>query len=99
MFFGHTVFLKLRIRSFSDTQKTPIIVAGSPKIFHVQCIWGRIFEPLKKIFVFKYSYTILHLYSFYMKNIWKKCYKNFFGCIFLGAHTVQTVPKYNCIQQ
>ena len=25
--------------------------------------------------------------------IWKKYYKNFFGCIFLGAHTIQTVPK------
>ena len=24
----------------------------------------------------------------------KKCYNNFFGCIFLGAHTVQTIPKY-----
>ena len=22
------------------------------------------------------------------------CYKNFFGRIFLGSHTVQTVPKY-----
>ena len=29
-----------------------------------------------------------------MKYIWKKCYKNFFGYIFLGTHTIQLVPKY-----
>ena len=34
------------------------------------------------------------LFSFYMKYTWKKCYKNIFGCIFLGAYTIQTVPKY-----
>ena len=42
MFFGHTVFLKLRIRSFSDTQKAPIIVTESSKIFQILCDvgWG-----------------------------------------------------------
>ena len=33
-----------------------------------------------------------------MKYIWKKCYTKFFGRIFLGAHTVQTVPKYIWMQ-
>ena len=41
MFFRHTIFLKLRIGQFSDTQKPLIIVAECPKIFDVQCIWGR----------------------------------------------------------
>ena len=27
---------------FNDTQKTPMVVAEGPKIFYVQCIWGRI---------------------------------------------------------
>ena len=60
-FFGHTVFLKLRIGQFSDTQKLPMVIAGYPKIFDVQCIWGRIFASLEKIFVFKYSQTIFQL--------------------------------------
>ena len=34
-FIGHTVFLKLRIGQFSDTQKPPIVVAECPKIFDV----------------------------------------------------------------
>ena len=33
-----------------------------------------------------------------MKYICQKCYKNFFGLIFLGAHTVQAVPKYIWMQ-
>ena len=33
-------------------------------------------------------------FSFYVKYLWKKCYKDFFGRIFLGIHSVQTVPKY-----
>ena len=33
-----------------------------------------------------------------MNYIWKKCYKEFFGRIFLGAYTVQTVPKYIYMQ-
>ena len=38
-------------------------------------------------------------FSFYVKYIWKKCYKNFLGAFFLGANTVQTVPKHIWIQQ
>ena len=53
-FFGHTVFLKLRIGWFSDAQNSPIVVAEGPKIFNVQCICGGIFVSLGKIFVFKY---------------------------------------------
>ena len=30
----------------------------------------------------------------FMLNRYRKCYKNFFGQIILGAHTVQNVPKY-----
>ena len=29
-----------------------------------------------------------------MKYVWKECCENFFGCIFLGTHTIQMVPKY-----
>ena len=62
-----------------------MVVAECPKIFDIQCIWRRIFVSLeKKSFSF----------SFYMKYIWKKGYKNFVWHIFLGAHTVQMVPKY-----
>ena len=35
MFFGHTVFLKLRIGYFSDRQQPPMAVAECPKIFDV----------------------------------------------------------------
>ena len=60
--FGHTVFLKLRIGWFSDTQKSLVVVAECPKLFDVQCIWGRIFVSLEKIFVFiKYLQTIFVL--------------------------------------
>ena len=38
-----------------------MVVADGPKIFDVQCIWGRIIVSLEKIFVFKYSQTIPHL--------------------------------------
>ena len=37
-------------------------------------------------------------FSFYMKYIWKICCWNFFGCNFLSAHTIQTVPKYIWMQ-
>ena len=77
MFSGHTVFLKLRIGQFSDTQKPPMVVAEGLKIFDVQWIWRRIFVSFKKIFDFKYSQTIS--FTFYVNYVWKKCYKNFFG--------------------
>ena len=60
-FYGHTVFLKLRIGQFSDTQNPLMVVAESPKIFDVQDIWGRVFVCLEKIFVFKYLQTVFHL--------------------------------------
>ena len=31
-----------------------MIVAECPKIIDVQCCWGKIFESLEKIFIFKY---------------------------------------------
>ena len=34
-FFGHTVFLKLRVRQFSDTPNPLMVVAEGPKIFDV----------------------------------------------------------------
>ena len=55
IFFGHTVFLKLRIGLFSDAQKLSMVVTECPKIFAVQCFWGRIFVSLEKVFVIKYS--------------------------------------------
>ena len=42
-----------------------------PKIFDVQCIWGRIFVSLENIFVFKYSQTIFNLV--FRWNIYGKC--------------------------
>ena len=59
-FFGHTVFFKLRVGQFSDAKKPPMVVAEFPKLFDVQCIWGRIFASLQNVFVFKYSQTIFH---------------------------------------
>ena len=84
-FFGRTVFLKLRIGWFSDTPKPSIIEAECPKISDVQCIWGRIFESLEKSFVSQVFVDYIS-FRFYVKHTWKN--------IFLGAHTVQTVPKY-----
>ena len=55
-----------------------MFVAECPKIFHVQCICGRIFVSLEKIFVFKYSQTIFN-FSFYVKYIQKKGYKIILG--------------------
>ena len=75
-----------------------MVLADGPKIFDVHCIWRSIILSLEKIFVFKNYIS----FRFYVKYIWKKCYKNFFGYIFLGAHTVQKVPKYiwmrHCIE-
>ena len=86
--FEHTFFLKLRIGQFSDTKKPSMIVVECRKIFDVQCIWGRIFVSLEKIFVFKYSQTIFHLV--FTRNIYgKSVTRNS-----LGANTVQTLPKY-----
>ena len=31
-----------------------MVVAERPKMFNIQCIWGRIFVSIVKIFVFKY---------------------------------------------
>ena len=78
-FFGHTVFLKLRIGQFSDTQKPSVAAAECPKIFDIKCIWGKIFVSLAKIFVFKYSQTIFHLVFMRNMYMWKKCWKNFSG--------------------
>ena len=64
-FFGHTDFLKLRIGQFSDTPNLPKVVAAGPKIFHVQCIWGRIFVSIEKIYVFRLNDFVS--YSFYLK--------------------------------
>ena len=53
--FRDNVYLKLRIGWLRDTQKAPMVVAECPKLFDVQCIWGRIFVSLEKIFTFKCS--------------------------------------------
>ena len=71
-----------------------MVVAGCPKILDAQCIWGRIFLSLEKIFVFKYSIKTISS-SFDMKymcgkSVTRTFLVNFFG----GAYTVQMVPKY-----
>ena len=48
-------------------------------------------------FCFEVFIDMFHL-NFFLKYIWKKCYKNFSGCIFSDAHTVQMVPKYIWMQ-
>ena len=91
-FLGHTVFLKLTIGQFSDTQNPPIVVAECPKMFDIQCIWGRIFESLENIFVFKCSQTIFIqvLGEIYMEKVLQEL----FWVHFLGIYTFQTVPKH-----
>ena len=60
MFFGHTVFLKLRIGQFSDTQNPPMVLAECQKIFDVSCIRGRIFVSLEKILIFGGIFLATH---------------------------------------
>ena len=36
------------------SQKPAMVIAESPKIFDVQCIWGRIFVSQENLFVCKY---------------------------------------------
>ena len=48
---GHTVFMKLRIGWFSDTPSPPMVEAEGPKIFHVQCILGRMFAYIENVCV------------------------------------------------
>ena len=45
-------FLKVKL---SDTPKLTMVAAECSKIFDVQCMGGRIFVSLEKIFVFNYS--------------------------------------------
>ena len=45
-------FLKVKL---SDTRKLTMVAAECSKIFDVQCMGGRIFVSLEKIFVFNYS--------------------------------------------
>ena len=73
-------------------------VAEEAKTFDVQCIWGRIFVSLEKIFVFKYLQTIYISFSFYVKCIWESVRRTFLKAFFLGAHTIQAVPKYIWMQ-
>ena len=49
MFFGHTVFLKLRIGQFSDTQKPPMFVAECLLILNA---FGKEYFCLLKRFLF-----------------------------------------------
>ena len=87
MLFGHTVFLKLKIGLVISNTRSMVVAEGL-KLFHVQCIWGRVFVSLGKIFVFKYPQTIFHLV--FTWNVYEKDVKR----TFLGAQTVQMVPKY-----
>ena len=53
-----------------------MVVAECPKIFGVQCIWGRMFLSLENIFVFKYSQTkfqSVFAWNIFGKNIRKIC--------------------------
>ena len=57
LFFGHTIYLTLKVGWFSDTQKSPMAVAEFPRLFDVQCIRGRILCLLKMFF-----FSICRLY-------------------------------------
>ena len=75
MFFWAYCFLEGLESLVIYTQKPAVDLAQGPKIFYVQCIWGRIFE---KNFVFKYLQTIS--FSFYVKcKAMENCYRNVFG--------------------
>ena len=45
----------------------------------------------KRFLLLKYLQTLS--FSFYRKYAWEKCWKNYFEPIFLGAHTVEKLPK------
>ena len=97
MFFWHTVFLKLSIGQFSDTQNPPVVVPEEcPKIFDIQCAWGRIFVSLEKIFVCKYCR--LYFIYFLLEICIEKTLHKLLWAVFLGTHTIQTVPKYIWMQ-
>ena len=53
-----------------------MVVVESPKLFNVQYILEG-YLCLLKIFLIDYI-----SFSFYVKYIWKRCYKNFFGTFF-----------------
>ena len=80
-FFGRTVFLKLSIGQFSDTQNPPVIVAECPKIFDVQCLWGRISSLLKRFLFLSIHrlYFIQVLHKIYME---KSVTRTFLGLFF-----------------
>ena len=50
--FGAHRFLEVKDWIVKKNQKTSMVVAEGPKIFNVQCIWGRIFVSLEKVFCF-----------------------------------------------
>ena len=50
--FGAHRFLEVKDWIVKWYPKTSIVVAEGPKIFNVQCIWGRIFVSLEKVFCF-----------------------------------------------
>ena len=73
-------FLKVKL---SDTPKLTMVAAECSKIFDVQCMgrWGEGYLCLLKRFLFL---TIRRLYSFsfYVKYVYKKGYKNFLAAFF-----------------
>ena len=71
--------------------KNPIGCSWGSKNIWCSRIWGRIFVSWK---YFLYIFVDNISFSFYIKYIRRKCYKNFFGHIFLGSHTTQTLTKY-----
>ena len=93
-FFRHTVFLKLTVGQFSDTQKPPMVVAERPKIFDVNA-FGEGYLCLLKIFLFlniRRLYFIQFLGEIYMIKVTRtfgrifwapipfKRYQNTSGC-------------------
>ena len=74
-----------------------MVVAEGPKIFNIQCVSEGYLCLLKRFFCFQVFVDYIS-FSFYVKYIWKKCYKNFFRHIVLGVHTIQMVPKYIWMQ-
>ena len=72
-----------------------MVVTECLKIFNVQCIWGRILCLLKRLLLLSRKlYFIYILHEIYMAKVTR----TFLDLFFLGAHTIQTVPKYIWMQ-
>ena len=105
-FFGHTVFLKLRIGQFSDTPTSP----SPPRLQLSQLSFQNylMFNAFGEGYVCLLKMLFLRICRLYFIQFLREVYMEkvlheLFGVLFLGAHAVQTVPKYismrHCFQR